>query len=270
VACSSGIADGTALLGLGAALPAMVGGDGLVRFSPSLAWRDVPFAAMILERLPVAIPVTLANDADMGALGEHARGAGANADHMVFVGCDDRGVGGGIIINGRPFRGVGGFAGEFGHLAVNPRGRPCGCGSAGCWETEIGAVPVAAALGLDTSDPDEVAKLLATVEQPSAQLRTIGRFLGLGLASIVNAFNTELVVLGGTLRYLYPVVKADADATFKKAALSAPRGQVQLVLAQLGREAPLIGAAEAVIDALFSDPAGVLAAAHRGPLDRPA
>jgi predicted NBD/HSP70 family sugar kinase len=97
----------------------------------------------------------------------------------------------------------------------------------------------------------------------------VGRFLGLGLASIVNVFNTNLVVLGGTLRDLYPIVKSDADAAPAQSALPAPRSQVRLVLSQLEANAPLIGTAEMVMDPLFADTAGVLAAASRASLEAP-
>jgi predicted NBD/HSP70 family sugar kinase len=254
---------GTALLGVGVAVPGMVAEEGLVRLAPSLGWTDVPLVAMLLERLSIDVPVAAANDADLGALAEHTRGAGLGHDHMVFVGCDDLGVGGGVIIDGRAFRGLGGYAGEFGHLFVNPVGRRCDCGSTGCWETEIGAARVAEALGLPTSDPAALAEALHGLSTPPEPLRTAGRFLGLGLASIVNAFNTGLVVLGGTLRDLYPVVRDETDAALDRAALPAPRAQMRLVLSELGSDAALIGAAEMMMEPLFTDPAGVLAAARR-------
>jgi predicted NBD/HSP70 family sugar kinase len=136
----------------------------------------------------------------------------------------------------------------------------------GCWETEIGAARIAEVLGVPSDDLDELARALARVRRPSAKLRTAGRFLGLGLASIVNAFNTGLIVLGGTLRDLYPVVQADTDAALAKAALPAPWSQMRLVLSLLGTDAALIGAAEIVMDPLFADPVGVLATAAHAPL----
>jgi predicted NBD/HSP70 family sugar kinase len=266
VTATMGLPSKGALLGLGVAVPGMVGEEGLVRLAPNLGWADVPLVAMLKERLPAGVPVMAANDADLGALAEHSRGAGVGAEHMVFVGCDDLGVGGGIIIDGRAFRGLGGYAGEFGHLFVNPAGRACHCGSLGCWETEIGAARIAEVLGVPSDDLDELARALARVRRPSAKLRTAGRFLGLGLASIVNAFNTGLIVLGGTLRDLYPVVQADTDAALAKAALPAPWSQMRLVLSLLGTDAALIGAAEIVMDPLFADPVGVLATAAHAPL----
>ncbi len=136
----------------------------------------------------------------------------------------------------------------------------------GCWETEIGTARIAEALGLQTTETDAVAAELGRVTQPPAKLRTAGRYLGLGLAGIVNALNTEMLVLGGTLRDLYPVVKEDADAAFDRLVLPAPRANVHLALSRLGPDAASVGAAEMAFEPLFGDPAGVLAAAHRGPV----
>ena len=262
--------DGAALLGFGIGVAGLVGVEGHVEMASSLGWIDVPFADIVRERLPAGSRIEVANDADLGALGEHLRGAGQEVEHLVYVGVDDPGVGGGLIVEGRGLRGARGFAGEFGHMLVNPNGVRCRCGNVGCWETEIGTPRIAEALGLETSDTDAVAAALSRVERVPAKLRTAGRFLGWGLAGIVNALNTEMVVLGGTLRDLYPVVKAEADDAFMRLVLPAPRGSVRLALSRLGADAASIGAAEMVFEPLFDDPAEVLAAAHRGPLPRPA
>jgi predicted NBD/HSP70 family sugar kinase len=255
----------TALLGIGVSVPGMVGANEIVRSAPSLGWTDVPFAALLRAGMRRPVPLWIANDADLGAFAEHSRGAGVGHDYMVFVGCDDLGVGGGVIVAGRPLRGVGGFAGEFGHLLINPRGRVCHCGARGCWETEIGAVAVAAALGQSASNLASLAEALGAVQKPSAALRNVGRYLGLGLGSIVNAFNPEIIVLGGTLRELYPVVKADTDKALRGTALGAPWEQVQVVLPKLGGDAVLIGAGEMAFEPMLDDPVGTLTKASRQP-----
>jgi predicted NBD/HSP70 family sugar kinase len=260
------IPDHAAVLGVGIGVAGVVGLQGHVEMASSLGWSDLPLAHIVRERLPGRLPVKVANDADLGAVAEHMRGAGIGVEHLVYVGVDDPGVGGGIIVDGRAFRGAGGYAGEFGHMTVNPEGVRCRCGSVGCWETEIGTARIAEALGLDTIDTDAVASELGRVTEPSPGLRTAGRYLGLGLAGIVNALNTEILVLGGTLRDLYPVVRAEADAAFDQLVLPAPAANVRLALSRLGPDAASVGAAEMIYEALFDDPAGVIAAAHRGPV----
>ncbi len=219
--------------------------------------------------MPTDLRVEVANDANLGALAEHLRGVGQGVENLVYVGVDDPGVGGGIIVDGRGLRGARGYAGEFGHMLVNPDGVLCRCGNVGCWETEIGTPRIAEALGLETNDTDAVAVALGQVVQPAEALRTAGRYLGRGLAGIANALNTEMIVLGGTLRDLYPVVQREADAAFLRLVLPAPRASVRLAMSRLGPDAASVGAAELVFEPLFDDPEEVVSAAHHGPLPEP-
>ena len=168
-----------------------------------------------------------------------------------------------MIVGGHPLHGVGGYAGELGHLMVNPRGRTCRCGSRGCWETEIGAEAIGAALRLESTDLDSLAEGLRQVHRPSAALRSVGRYLGLGLGSIVNVLNPEVVVLGGVLRALYPVVSADVDQALASVALQAPREQVRVLVPALGGDSVLLGAAEKAFEPVLTDPARELGVACR-------
>ena len=254
------------LVGLGVGVPGLVGDDGCIGLAPSLGWSDVPFRVMLQKRLPPSLPLWLSNDGELGALAEHIHGAGAGSEHMVFVGCDDWGVGAGVISGGQVLRGVGGYAGELGHLVVSPRGRRCRCGGVGCWETEIGAARVAEVLKLDGHDLTSLEAALCAMKKPPAQLRRVGSYLGLGLGNIANTFNPEMIVLGGTLRDLYPVVKADTDAAMAKATLEASHAQVRVVLSALGPDAVLLGAAETAMNTFLADPVGTLSVAHQGPV----
>jgi predicted NBD/HSP70 family sugar kinase len=255
---ASGAPEGAAIIGIGIGVPGVVRQrDGLVRFAPNLGWTDVPFADILRSRMRGDVTVLLANDADLGALAEHTRGAGAANANMVFL-AGDVGVGGGVIVDGQPLHGVGGYAGELGHLMINPRGRTCRCGSRGCWETEIGAPVIGAALRSPATDVETLSERLGQVRTPPPALRTVGRYLGLGLASIVNLLNPEVIVLGGVLRALYPVVRRTTDEAFGRAALTAPREQVRVVVPQLGADAVLLGAAERAFTPLLEDPARAL------------
>jgi predicted NBD/HSP70 family sugar kinase len=260
------VPKGAAVLGLGIGVAGLVGVDGHIEMASSLGWANLPFADLVQARVPTDLVIKTANDADLGALAEHVRGAGLGVDDLVYVGVDDPGVGGGIIAEGRALRGARGYAGEFGHMLVNPDGIPCRCGNVGCWETEIGTARIAEALEIDTRDTDAVAAALGRVEHVPSKLRTAGRYLGAGLAGIVNALNPEMVVLGGTLRDLYPVVQIDAGAAFERLVLPGPRAFVRIALSRLGPDAASVGAAEMVFESLFDDPVAVLTAAHRGPV----
>ena len=235
--------------------------DGAVRFAPNLRWRDVALGGLLSARLP-GTDVQVVNDGDAGALAEHLRGVARGSNHVVFVE-GEVGVGSGVIIDGRPLAGSGGYAGELGHMAVaGPEGRRCRCGSYGCWETEIGRQAVARALGLDEDVPRAalVAALQATETSGTASLDRVARHLGAGLATVVNVFNPQLIVLGGLLREVYPRVADEVRRTMLAGALAAPAEQVRLVLPELGDDAVLLGAAETVWQRVLLDPVGTLSA----------
>src|SRR3954470_2715177 len=129
---------GEAPVGVGVAIVGVVRrSDGVVSLAPNLGWRDVPLGAALGAALDGDAPISVANDADLGALVEFRRGAAVGRDHVLFI-SGEYGVGGGLIVDGRPMTGVAGYGGEVGHMPVNPNGAACRCGSVGCWETEVG------------------------------------------------------------------------------------------------------------------------------------
>jgi len=174
------------------------------------------------------------------------------------------GVGGGIIIDGRPMAGAGGYGGEVGHMSVNPNGSICRCGAQGCWETEIGRDAIVARSGL-TGEQIEVDDVIAAASSGNAQAQAAvdeaGEWLGIGLANLVNLFNPEVIVMGGHLRLLFPLV---SGTVFRRIhhALPATREQVRIEVPALKGDSTLLGAAELAFDALLSDPIGTLNRAH--------
>jgi predicted NBD/HSP70 family sugar kinase len=254
---------GAAFLGIGIGVPGVVRGrDGIVRFAPNLGWHNVPFAQVVTDRMQLPVPLRVVNDADLGVLAEHTRGAAVGYDDVVFL-MGDVGLGGGVIVDAHPLQGVGGYAGELGHLVVNSRGRTCRCGSIGCWETEVCTPAIARALRLDDAELEPLVERLRQVERPSPALREVGRYLGMGLGSVVNVLNPEVIVLGGIFRSLFPAVREETLAALSRAALEAPREQVHVVVPQLGGDAVLVGAAEKAFEGLLADPARALADACR-------
>ncbi len=249
------------LVGIGISVPGLVRrSDGLIRLAPNLEWHDVSFGGIVLAALGLDVPVSLANDADLGALAEHIRGAGVGVDDLIYV-SGNVGVGAGVIAGGVRLEGAGGYAGEVGHLRFNPQGRPCHCGNRGCWETEVGGHAIAEAI---SCPPDKVAQLDEVLEgytRPTPELRATGTALGHGLASIVNTFNPRLVVLGGYFRTLYPLVRAEVNAGLADRALPAPLESVTLALPGLDSDSPLLGAAEIALEPLFVDPVAALGSA---------
>ncbi len=253
------------LVAIGVAIAGVVRrSDGRVAMAPNLGWRDVSLRDAIASAFGDTVPILVANEADLGALAEQRRGAAVGVADVLFV-SGEVGVGGGLIVDGRPLTGSAGYGGEVGHLPVNVDGARCGCGSIGCWETEIGERALLARAGHDEDEgPEGVDAVLAAASAgdstATAAIGDVGRWIGIGLAGLVNVLNPRLVVLGGLFARLQPFVADVVDRGLDERALPAPRGLVRVVPAALGVDAPLLGAAELALEPLVADPAAWLEA----------
>ncbi|WP_156213684.1 ROK family transcriptional regulator [Lentzea aerocolonigenes] len=240
-------------VGVGVSVPGVVRrSDGQVHEAPNLHWSGVALGKRLEAVLK--LPVQVGNDAELGALAEHVRGAAQSSSDMVYISADV-GVGGGVILSGQPLRGAGGYVGELGHMVVRPGGRRCYCGCEGCWETEVGEPALCRALGLPDDAPrGAVVAALRALDDPSL-LDEFADWLALGLANIVNILGPELVVLGDLYTAL-PTSLVDSVGTVvqQRSLVSRAVGGTQVVTSPLGRDAKLIGAAELafepVLDAL--------------------
>jgi predicted NBD/HSP70 family sugar kinase len=253
----------TEIAGVGVAVAGVVRRrDGLVAMAPNLGWVDAPFGERLADALRMDAPIVVGNDADLGALAEHRRGAGVGVDDLVYI-SGEVGVGGGAIVGGRPLDGFAGYGGEIGHLPVNPGGSPCRCGSIGCWETEVGEGALLSLAGLSPdAGRDGVDAVLRRAEAGDqvavAALEHVARWLAVGLAGLVNILNPQLIVLGSMHGRIYPVIRTTLEAGLSARALPAPRAVVRIVPATLGADAPLIGAAELALEPILADPAGYM------------
>jgi len=249
---------GSVLIGSGAAVSATIRQEnGPVRLAPHIGWLDEPLGVELAKVLGAEHQLTIRNVADLRAVAEHTRGVAVGCDNVIYL-HGDAGIGGGIIAGGRPVTGHGGHGGEVGHMAVNPGGRPCSCGSRGCWETEIGEDALLRAAGRDGSGPDAV---LAVIDAASrgdstaqAAVRQVGDWLGFGVANLVNIFNPEMVIFGGGLRELYISAAAQVRSRLNRNGLPACREHVRLRTPALGDDAALLGAAELAFERLLNDP----------------
>jgi predicted NBD/HSP70 family sugar kinase len=232
--------------GAGVSVPGVVRrDDGWVHEAPNLHWRDVALGSRLASILKM--PVQVANDAELGALAEHVRGVARDATDLVYVSAD-RGVGGGVIVEGRPLRGTRGYVGEMGHVVVRPGGLPCYCGSRGCWETEVGEAALCRALGLPEDTPRGVVvaelRSLATAPLPGP-LDEYAEWLATGLVTVVNVTAPDLVVLGDLFTALPPAVVAHVRAqVHERSLVSRAVGGTRIETSPLGRDAKLVGAAE--------------------------
>ncbi|WP_236791334.1 ROK family transcriptional regulator [Amycolatopsis sp. GM8] len=243
---------------IGVSVPGVVRhSDGYVHEAPNLHWTDVPLGGWLSHALK--LPVHMGNDAELGALAEHLRGAARRHDDVVYISADV-GVGGGVISNGLSMRGAGGHhIGEVGHMVVKPGGRPCYCGSRGCWETEIGERALCRALGIDEDSPVGaiVAELRALGEAGDEALARLDEFvewLALGLGNVVNLLCPQLVVLGDLFSALpAPVVGKVEQIVRERSLVSRALGGTRVCTSALGTDAKLLGAAELAFETVLSD-----------------
>jgi predicted NBD/HSP70 family sugar kinase len=239
---------GVRMVAAGVAVPGVVRrSDGLVHEAPNLHWTDVPLG----DRLAAVfdMPILVGNDAELGALAEHLRGSARGSLDAVYV-TADVGVGGGVISDGSAMRGTAGYVGELGHMVVRPGGRQCYCGSAGCWETEVGEPALCRALGLREGAPRgavvaELRAIAATPELVRTKLAEFTEWLTVGLVNVVNVLGPELVVLGDLFTALPTSLIADvAQGVRRRSLVSRAVGGTRIVVSTLGGDVSLLGAAE--------------------------
>ncbi len=244
-------------LGVGVSIPGAVRhSDGVVRFAPNLGWVDAPFGALLQAR--VGLPVVSGNDADLGALAEHLRGAAIGYDDVAYL-AGSVGIGGGFLVGGRPFGGAHGYAGEIGHVPVDAHGPPCRCGNSGCWEMTIGENRLLTRAGrLPGGGLEAVAEVVAAAHDGEARARKaldeVLGWMGVGLRAIINIFDPQVIVLGGWLAMVADEVDAVAHATQDRTRAISPREDVLIRAAALGRDSSLLGAAELAFAPLLADP----------------
>jgi glucokinase len=246
-------------IGVGAAgLVEWPGGN--ARWAPHNTYRRLELRRLLHER--TGLPTTVDNDANAAAWAEARFGAGAGSDDLVLV-TVGTGVGGGLVLDGRLYHGEHGFAGELGHLIVDPDGDLCACGNHGCLEA-MASGSTLGRLGQEAAAADPAGRLAALAAEAGgpvtgevvfaaategdkaalALFERIGHWLGVGIASLVTIFDPDLVVVGGGVAATGDLLLAPARASFERYVHARiHRDLPPVVPARLGPDAGLVGAA---------------------------
>jgi len=264
---------GLFLLGLGLSVPGTVDLEqGIMVFAPNLQWRNVPFKKIFSEH--TRLNFYIENDANAAAIAEHLFGAARNSDDFIFV-VVGIGIGGGLFLNGNLYRGKNGFAGEIGHtpIVAEPYQNPCHCGNLGCWETYANQSSLIKRVQtrLENSRESVIPEFMA--EQNSAlsisiikqaaddrdnealeALTETGTALGLGFASLIDVFNPEKIILGGSLSILGKYLLPSIIETATKHSLSDVSPKAEILLSCFETDAILKGAISIVVDDILSNP----------------
>ena len=263
-------------LGLGLATPGTVDvNKGVLIFAPNLHWRNVPFGKIFSEK--TKLNVFVENDANAGAIAEHLFGAARQSQDFLFV-FAGVGIGGGLFLNGKLYRGKNGYAGEIGHspIMAEPSQTVCHCGNRGCWETyanqysiiqrvqarlEVKRSSIIPKLMLDQNAPLSIPLIKQAADSGDQEaidsFIEAGHAMGQGFASLINIFNPEKIILGGPLsiagKYLLPAIKE----TIAHHSLPEIDQQAEVQLSTFGPDASLIGAIAIVVDDVLSKPMNI-------------
>jgi glucokinase-like ROK family protein len=259
------------ILGLGMSLPGLVDvSSGVLLFAPNMRWSDVPVKQW-LER-EFSIPIYVDNKANMAALAESYFGSARGSEYVLYINIT-AGVGAGIVLNQRIMPGVSGLAGEVGHMAINPDGPKCNCGSQGCWETYVSALAVFRRVRETILDGEEsqlgdvvrdgferiTMPLMVEAARKGDQValtsfEETGYYLGVGLANLINTFNPQKVVLGGYVTQAHEFLLPVIQKTVQERALRWPREAAEIVVATYLNDASLMGAVATVYGQILSNP----------------
>ena len=244
--------------GIGFGFPGQIDCDnGIVRLAPNIpGWIDIPIADIVSKEF--GIPVKVDNDVRCAALAELNFGAGKGAKNMICI-TVGTGIGSGLIINGKLVRGASNAAGELGHIKLQMQDGPiCGCGDTGCLEA-FASGPAIVALAeeyikggkstkyRELANPDITPYIVAEAAKQGDVVakkifETIGNYIGIGLASVVNLLNPEKVVIGGGVADAGDLLFGPIKETLKKRTMPIQGAAVEVVHAELGNTAGVIGA----------------------------
>lgn len=239
------------LVGIGVGVPGLVGSDGLIYSSVNMRPLD-GFNLDAYLSGKTGLQVECANDANAIAVGEQMFGAGRGRSSFMVI-TIGTGLGSGLVLNGKLWKGTGGFAAEFGHVTVDPDGDECHCGNHGCLERYVSAGALVRSMaGFNQSDQD--GSLTYTAEDLACMARSrnaeakrafeqMGRWLGISLASLSNLLNLEAIIIGGgvgaSLDLFEPALRSELSARCFPEIYAG----LEIIRGELGDDAGLLGAA---------------------------
>ncbi|MDD5347241.1 MAG: ROK family protein [Candidatus Omnitrophica bacterium] len=236
----------SAILGIGIGLPGPVDvTQGVVHFFPNIpGWKEVPLRSILEEKL--GLPVFVDNDANLMCLAEYKAGAARGSTNAVCLTLGT-GVGGGLIIDGRLFRGSSFAAGEIGHVPINEHGPACNCGGVACLESYIGNRRIAHRVRMIFKKDIPLEDLSRMARRGNAKAaaiwKDVGRKLGVALVGVVNLLNPDRIVIGGGVANAGSVLFDAVSETILMQAMVVQAKKVRVTKAQLGSDAGMIGAA---------------------------
>jgi len=257
-------------LGIGVGLPGLVNAhQGNLIMAPNLRWRNVPLRLMWNQRFH--LPIYIENEANLAALGEYYFGIARNVDNFIYLSAGI-GLGGGIMMDGKLFRGGHGYAGEIGHIQRDPMGEECGCGRIGCWETQVGPRAVLQRVKRELqNNPDQALLDGCSGDAENLTFEMVVRFalqgnrmcrqaieevavhLGMGIADMVHVFNPDLVLIGGAFIQAKEILQPIIEKTIFSKVLQPCADGLRVAFSERGANDCVLGAIAIVLDDILHE-----------------
>ena len=258
-------------LGIGMGVTGLVDlRHGELKLAPNLGWRNIPLRRLWSERYH--LPIFVDNDAKAAALGEYYFGTARGVNDFIFLNAGV-GLGAGIMMGGKLFRGSHGYASEVGHIIMDPGGEVCGCGKVGCWETQVGpravirrfqdtlsqGVPSSVMHASENDLKNVTFEMIANAglngdNAALIAMQKVGKSLGFGIANLVNIFNPQMVILGGELNYASELLLPVVRQVVAENALGLESQDLKISASAHGIDACVMGAAALVLDDILQEP----------------
>ncbi|KAB8131028.1 ROK family protein [Gracilibacillus oryzae] len=240
------------IVGIGVGVPGVVTLEGEIQLAPNLGWKKVALKDILFERYRV--PIIVENEANAGAYGEKVYGAGMESTELVYASISF-GIGVGLILDGKLYKGLRGFSGELGHMTIEKDGPECRCGNKGCWElyaSEKSLLEEAEKIGFENASVEQLVFAAENGEAKAIQLlEKLGDYLGIGITNILHIFNPEQVVIGNTIQQAAKFIMPAIEKRIEKNAIGFNKNDVKLNVAKLNNHSTVMGMAAFNIESFF-------------------
>lgn len=234
------------IVGIGVGVPGIVNKEGTVLLAPNLGWKNTQIKKDLEDLFHV--PVIIENEANAGAFGEQQFGIGQDYQNIIYISAGI-GIGVGIILNKELYQGKNGFSGEMGHMIIDINGKPCNCGSRGCWEAYASEQALLEKAGENGNSLESLIQLANSKDKNAQNLFTeIGAYLGYGINNIINTFNPDQVIIGNRLSMAKEWIEQPIRTTVDNHSLAYHQSEFQLDFSKLGKYSIAIGMSAFVVE----------------------
>ncbi|MGI8384882.1 ROK family protein [Robertmurraya sp. P23] len=234
------------IVGIGVGVPGIVNKEGSVLLAPNLGWKNTQIKKDLEDLFQV--PVIIENEANAGAFGEQQFGIGQDYQNIIYISAGI-GIGVGIILNKELYQGKNGFSGEMGHMIIDINGKPCNCGSRGCWEAYASEQALLEKAGENRNSLENLIQLANSEDKNAQNLFTeIGAYLGYGINNIINTFNPDQVIIGNRLSMAKEWIEQPILSTIENHSLAYHQNEFQLDFSKLGKYSIAIGMSAFVVE----------------------